>query len=262
LNIYGCDFSGAKDPTQKIYVAKGELNNNRLFIMDVVNCEERLDLFYLIETTKSPWGLDFPFSIPEPYITEYFGGSWDLFISDASISSRIHFSSIFGNVHSNSNNTGIFRNTDLQVGGKSPISSTPIGMLNMLYGGRKLLNYLRNRASVYPFDPYDSQVSRLYEVYPKHAWNTMKLTNSSNQFNRIPEAFQRNVDPNFNIRFSDNLNVQSLTPDAMDSIMACIILGYCVYFYSIEDNWNEQPSFSSRTEWNLRKNEGLILRIK
>lgn len=70
MNIYGCDFSGAKNPEGKIFIASGRLDGNSFIVEQVSSCEDRLDLFCEIRTTKAPWGMDFPFSIPEYYLEQ------------------------------------------------------------------------------------------------------------------------------------------------------------------------------------------------
>jgi hypothetical protein len=66
-------------------------------------------------------------------------------------------------------------------------------MIGMIYGGFKLLDCLvtSGQTSIYPFMPLVSGGSRLYEVYPKHTWSLLGLTNLNSNYLLIPEYFQQ-----------------------------------------------------------------------
>lgn len=130
------------------------MRQNELAITQMINCEDRLDLFQLIKSSQAPWGMDFPFSIPSTHLKKHYGGMWSQFIQDSYQDSRYGFKEKFGQIHSEKNNPSDYRITDLAVGGKSPIAATPIDMKGMLFGGRKLLYLLQGHSCVYPFEPY------------------------------------------------------------------------------------------------------------
>jgi hypothetical protein len=98
LFIYGCDFSGAQNPTNKIYVTRATLVANRLHMEEIRNCEERLDVYQAIVTSKAPWGVDVPFSIPGQYLNDKFG-SWARLLRYTTTNSRKSFrENSFGNI--------------------------------------------------------------------------------------------------------------------------------------------------------------------
>jgi hypothetical protein len=264
LLIYGCDFSGAQNPTNKIYVTRAALVANRLHIEEIINCEERLDVYQAIVASKAPWGMDVPFSIPREYLklNDKFG-SWTRLLRYTTTNSRKSFRENFLREHSIRGNHAIFRATDRQVNGKSPISNTPIDMIGMIYGGFKLLDCLvtGGQTSIYPFMPLVSTGSRLYEVYPKHTWDLLNLKNLNSSHALIPECFQKKIDNNFEITYSTQLNFSSITKDGMDSLVACITLAYCIYQSDIDSDWNKAPGFASNEEWDTRYDEGLVVRL-
>ena len=49
--------------------------------------------------------------------------------------------------------------------------------------------------------------------------------------------------------------------DAADAVVACITLASNVINSNLESNWEEKLPGISEEEWNLRRDEGLILRI-
>ena len=100
MKVFGADFSGAKDPGKGIYYAQGSLNNGTLQMERLVHCDDRLDLLAAIHLSESPWGIDFPFSLPvEAFellkikkwsellsaIAEYNRRDFDLFITDSGL---------------------------------------------------------------------------------------------------------------------------------------------------------------------------------
>jgi len=258
MKIYGCDFSGARDPESKIFVTVGELREHRLEICEISHCEERLDLFQYIVESKAAWGLDFPFSIPENYLRKFFEGSWETYIHAPY--DRKSFLERFGRIRHSAKDRSIFRETDLAVQGKSPISSTPIAMLNMLYGGRKLLKYLlkMKQACIYPFTELNLQVSRVYEVYPSHTWQVMNISRKHYTLRQISDWFGER---DFRVTFPRALEGAPLTEDQSDSLIACVTMGYCIWKYSVDSDWNRKPVFATDAEWQKRSAEGITLRI-
>lgn len=267
MDIYGCDFSGAKNPEGKIFVTRGKLTGNELSIEEVISCEDRLDLLHLIKKTSAPWGLDFPFAIPKHHLQSHYSSSWTTFIQEAYSDTREQFKSRFGIVHSGKSDIDL-RETDIAVNGKSPISATPIAMNGMLYGGRKLLFNLQNDVSIYPFTPYKREGSHLYEVYPSHLWKTLHLKSSDvATFDNLNSSFKTQIDESFNLSITPEAIQGTLNANGepnlhgMDSIMACIVMAYCIFKYDIDNNWEVRPLFATAQEWNHLSQEGLILRV-
>lgn len=50
--VYGADFSGARDPSKRIYYARGLLERDSLLITEIVLCDDRLDLFSAIHRSR------------------------------------------------------------------------------------------------------------------------------------------------------------------------------------------------------------------
>ncbi|WP_138756573.1 hypothetical protein [Paenibacillus sinopodophylli] len=269
--VYGCDFSGAKNPNGKIFVTIGILKDETLTIEKVIECEDRLDLFCMIRSNPYPWGLDFPFAIPREHLNEQYHSSWKQFIAAAYSESRVLFKHKFGKVHSGKNNERDCRITDIAAGGKSPIAETPISMNGMLYGGRKLLFNLLPSAVIYPFDSYREDAARLYEVYPSHGWLKLGIGRADElTIGQIEAAFKSKVDDRFNIKLDPAVIPRQLSGEkkgklnehAADSVMACIILAYCIYEGGLDAAWGLKPWFATDEEWNNRLHEGLIVRIE
>ncbi|AIQ59415.1 hypothetical protein [Paenibacillus borealis] len=267
MKIYGCDFSGAKNPDGKIYITEGNLEQGELTVERVFSCEDRLDLAYYIRSSKAPWGLDFPFSIPDYYLQEQYDSSWDRFLQGAYDDTREDFKQRFGVIHSGRNSRDL-RVTDIALQAKSPVSSTPIAMHGMLYGGRKLLFNLREKVSVYPFGEVRDNASRLYEVYPSHGWKALQLKSTSQDApGEIPARFNALVDETFAITVTAQAALGTLdaggkpNPHARDSMMACIPLAYCIYKYDLEKHWPVRPPFATEGEWAAREREGLAVRL-
>jgi hypothetical protein len=181
MQVYGADFSGAMNPSKGIYYAQGSLSAGKLSIEQIVHCDDRLDLLVAIHFSKAPWGLDFPFSIPEEAFRQLKLNSWeelltlsaeyerkgfDRFITDSGIpacESQCRDHSICCRV------------ADASIHSFSSLKRTNPNMRMMTYAGLKLLSYLRSLGNVvYPFDKLDKGVSRLYEVYPSHTWRQVR----------------------------------------------------------------------------------------
>lgn len=267
MDIYGCDFSGAKNPEGRIFIASGRLSGASFTVEQVYSCEDRLDLTHFIKTSRAPWGMDFPFSVPEYYLEHQYASSWDKFIQGAYEDTREQFKQRFGQIHSGKSSRDL-RETDIAVDAKSPVSSTPIAMHAMLYGGRKLLYNLREDVSVYPFDPYRENASRLYEVYPGYGWKALKLKSSDPlALHNINASFKAQVDSGFEVFITAEAAEATLDDNgkanlhARDAVMACIEMAYCNHKYGLESSGQIQPDFATEQEWRLRALEGLVVRM-
>ncbi|WP_054941237.1 hypothetical protein [Paenibacillus ihuae] len=267
LTVYGCDFSGAKNPEGKIFIACGSLAGGSFTVNQVYSCEDRLDLYHYIHMSRAPWGMDFPFSIPKYYLERQYASSCDRFIQGAYEDTREQFKQRFGQIHSGKNSRDL-RETDVAVDAKSPLASTPIAMHAMLYGGRKLLYNLRGAASVYPFEPYKENSSRLYEVYPGYGWKTLKLKSSDPEaFDKLDTSFKTLIDSGFEVCITAEAAKATLDHQgkanlhARDAVMACIEMAYCIRKYKLESSEHTQPEFATAQEWRLRSLEGLVVRM-
>jgi hypothetical protein len=66
MQIYGADFSGARDPGGGIYFIMGRLSDSTLPVEEAQPCDDRLDLFAAIVESNASWGLDSSFAVPTP----------------------------------------------------------------------------------------------------------------------------------------------------------------------------------------------------
>lgn len=262
LDVYGCDFSGARDAAKKIAVCKGRLTGSVWTLEALYDLEERLDLVARIAATNAPWGMDMPFSIPEGVLAGW--GDWSTFVSAAGVLERETFKAKFPPRHSRFADAELFRATDLAVSAKSPISATPLDMRGMLFGSLKVLHTLAvcRRISVYPFDTApDPNRARLYEVYPGH----LTLALHSGRKSLVPaqwdEAFQAVVDPHFRLEMSASMCAEITGEHRRDAVLACIVTAYHMYRYGLDTDWSAPPPYATNAEWSRRTREGLILRV-
>jgi hypothetical protein len=66
MQVYGADFSGARDPGGGIYFTMGRLSDSTLPVEEAQPCDDRLDLFAAIVESNASWGLDSSFAVPTP----------------------------------------------------------------------------------------------------------------------------------------------------------------------------------------------------
>ena len=264
MKVFGADFSGAKDPSKGIYYAQGSLNNGTLHLERLVHCDDRLDLLAAIHFSKSPWGIDFPFSLPvEAFkllkirkwteliaaIVEYNRRDFDLFIADSGLPAC--------NIRCKESSS-CCRATDASINSFSPLKSVNPNMRMMTYAGLKLLSYARRLGNVvYPFDQFNEKVSRLYEVYPSNTWNQAGLSRDTNLGPFVEKLYEKY---GFRVKIDKQmLKVSNL--DQADAVVACVTMAYALERYGLEEDWNSQHAWISDLEWANRHLEGLIVKI-
>ena len=141
----------------------------------------------------------------------------------------------------------------------SPFKGTNPNMRSMTYSGMKLLAYLRQLGHVvYPFDKYQDNVARPYEVYPSYLWRNLGLKR-----NIDIREFIRRFNLNFNLKIDMQLKegqIDSL--DASDAVVACASLGQVIYEFQIDskNSWDKKLCWINEQEWENRLLEGLIVR--
>ena len=264
MKVFGADFSGAKNPAKGIYYAQGTLKNRTLHLERIVHCDDRLDLLAAIHFSKSPWGVDFPFSIPADALERLGFINWselidaiigfnrkdfDCFIADNGIDScngRCKESSL------------CCRAVDASINSFSPLKKVMPNMRMMTYAGLKFLSYVRRLENVvYPFDHFNGKVSRLYEVYPSDTWNQVGLPRGTDL-----EPFIENFYEKYGLRVKIEKHMLNLTKlDQADAVVACVTMAYALESYGLEDDWNRQHSWISDLEWANRHLEGLIVKV-
>ncbi|MGG4146907.1 hypothetical protein ABEW34_27725 [Paenibacillus algorifonticola] len=201
----------------------------------------------------------------------HYRSSWEDLIAAAYSDTRERFKTKFGNVHRGKNDAVDCRITDIAANAKSPIATTPISMNGMLLGSRRLLLNVMDSATIYPFTARKGEKSsRLYEVYPSNGWSRLGLNREElHDIQRLPDVFKVKIDPDFHISFNSNLipleqrgqKAGKANQHATDAMMACLTLAYCQMKYGIDDDWGHKPAFASAEEWQLIRQEGLIVRM-
>ena len=91
MKIYGADFSGSKTPYGGIYYAEGDREENRFTLRRVVACDDRLDLAYAVHASLAPWGLDFPFALPQETLKVFGVNTWEKLLEEVACLSRREF---------------------------------------------------------------------------------------------------------------------------------------------------------------------------
>jgi len=264
MQVYGADFSGARNPSKGIYYAQGFLSTGELSIERIVHCDDRLDLLTAIHFSKAPWGLDFPFSLPAEALKQMKIGSWGDLLDTTAKYQRSDFGVFVEDSgvppcelrcegHSN-----CCRAVDGSIKSYSSLKKTNPNMRMMTYAGLKMLSYLRQFGNVvYPFDRFEQGVSRLYEVYPSHTWRQVGLSRSAD-LGPFVELFNNKY--GFKVKLENHfLRLENL--DAADAVVACVTMAYALDQYGLEDDWNRQYDWISDLEWAKRYEEGLIVKV-
>lgn len=261
--FYGADFSGAKDPSRRIYYVVGEATSGKIIIQDLIHCDDRLDLFAAVNSTAAPWGIDFPFALPMDAYRALGLKDWQALMDFIATQEREEFLALLERhiVPQESNcakHSVCCRLADAAIGSFSPFKKYNPNMQAMIYGGLKLLSYLRRFGNnIYPFDKPDKSRSRVYEVYPSHVWKTLGLKRSGD-LEKFAKKFNEKI--GVEVIIPENLHkVGSL--DASDAVVACVTMGQTLLRSGIDYDWDTIPPWVSLREWEIRLWEGLIIRL-
>jgi hypothetical protein len=259
--VCGADFSGARDPSRGIYYAKAEIEDNIILINEVVHCDDRLDLFCAISRFRCPWGVDFPFSIPR-YSFELLGiNSWEQLLGKVSKLERDEFKTFLNGVGSQERRCSVHseycRISDAVLESFSPFKENMPNMKGMIYGGLRFLNHLRQAGHyIFPFDVFNKDMSRIYEVYPSHTWKALSLERSTDLSN-----FKSEIETcGLTLEIPEHIAIPN--KDAADAVVACVTLASNILYSDIEKDWAKILPGISQAEWDLRNFEGLIVRLK
>jgi hypothetical protein len=257
MKVYGADFSGAQQPRNICYV-EGELDRDLLTITQMTHCDDRLDLFAAIVHSRAPWGLDFPFALTRQ-IYEWLGvAGWEGLLAQVARMHRYEFREIhLGHQEGKCREPGIYcRYTDVAVNAYSAMKQHNPNMRGMTYGGLKLLAHLRQaNVQVYPFDAYDGDAARVYEVYPSHTWKQVGLPRGMDM-QRFADHFNRLEAVPLQVRLEwETVENQ----DMADSVVACVTTAAALS--GLEPGWDICPPAVTAAEWQHRHDEGLIIRF-
>jgi hypothetical protein len=257
MKVYGADFSGAEKPRNICYV-EGELDGDVFTITKTTHCDDRLDLFTAIVKSGAPWGLDFPFALTRKMYDLLGVSGWEGLLRRVAGMRRHEFRDIpLGRFEGKCTEPGIFcRHTDVEVNAYSAMKQHNPNMRGMIYGGLKLLAYLRQMdVRIYPFDDYEGDAARVYEVYPSYAWARVGLPRGMDM-QRFADQFNRLESSPFEVRLNDE---QVEHQDMADSIVASVTTAAALR--SLEPDWDTCPPAITVPEWQHRHAEGLIIRF-
>jgi hypothetical protein len=263
MQVYGADFSGARDSSKGIYYAEAELNDLQIIIKNVTHCDDRLDLFAAITNSNAPWGLDFPFALPCESYNLLGLESWQQLLELTHSLSREKFAPLINSKLGNyeacpSEKNYQCRYTDVAVKSFSPLKKFNPNMQAMIYGGFKLLHYLNKAGTcIYPFSKLTHSQTRVYEVYPSYLWAKVKMRRTLNLNNFIKA---------FNLKYPLKIEIPSKyheapNQDFADAIIASICMATCIKEHRIDQDWQQKPKNVSKDEWDTRFLEGLIIRV-
>jgi len=267
--VYGVDFSGARNPSGKLYVAWGTLSadGSEFEPERCVACDDRLDAFAMLlrSSPDSIWGWDVPFAPAGPAYDRIGFATWEEWLALAAGSSRSSFletlDEAFPAVETPCAVHGwACRHTDVACRAASPFKRVQPNLRAMIYAGWKLLSYAREAGcTVYPFDEASEERGgpALFEVYPSH---TARLAGGARRLElsaaaeaarenagwRRTPAVERFVAPN---------------QDAADACVACLTLASAYASDREAFAGGARPSFAGEEEWSARGREGLIVRL-
>ena len=265
MKVYGADFSGGRDASRGIYYAEGSLDSGSMIIDRVVHCDDRLDLLAAIHLSKAPWGLDFPFSLPEKAFGLLQLEGWNELLAKAVQCGRNEFERFVSERGVPScearcrEHSLCCRAVDASINSFSALKRTNPNMRAMTYAGLKLLSYLRSLGNaVYPFDQFNKEASRLYEVYPSRTWRLAGLSRGIDL-----EPFVSG----FSDRYGFRVVMGRLAPgldclDAADAVVACVTLGFVLHRDGLEGDWKKRYKWINGVEWKQRSIEGLIVKVE
>ncbi len=263
MEIYGADFSGARDPRGGIYYALGRMSESSLTIEKVQPCDDRLDLFAAIVESDSAWALDFPFAVPGPAYKPLGLSNWqDLLTLACSLDRqefRTHLSEALPDAFESKcqQHSVECRHTDAKSASYSPFKQYRPNMRAMIYGGFKQLGHLRRQGvSVYPFEDPTPTGSKVYEVYPANTWQKVGVRRTT-EIERFVVAFNQSGSLSVRLRIGPD-DVADL--DAADAVVACVTLASAIHAFDLDTQWNNPSPCTTSEEWQVREKEGLIVR--
>lgn len=260
--VGGADFSGAANPSGRIWCAYGSLTTCELHIEEIRRCDDRLDLFQTMITRKGVWGLDAPFSLPAQCLTQLGLATWEALLQRATDSSRQEFiraiTDVAGSQEARCSSPSAFcRVTDVAARALSPLKRHNPDMATMTYAGIKLVAYLRRAGmAIYPFDALDADMS-VMEVYPSALWAQL----GSRRYADI-RAFLTSVHEilPFAVTVDETQIPDPPSQDACDAVVACVTLALIAHQPGWPDRLSQQLAQAAPNEWCVRRTEGMIIR--
>ena len=241
--IFGIDFSAAKNPGDKIWISKGHLKRNRITVEYTESAKSlwgnlgSKESYYreirdlVLENPSGVFGMDFSFSLPEECLD---GATWNDFIS---------------NFHKNFLTPNIFRKHCLKMTGSrekrrevevemgAPLSPYNLWIYKQTYHGmRDILAPLMDSVSIIPYTQAIPERPWLLEVYPglilkerniyiPYKGNKNESTKTKNRDLMVEELTSKSfdgLDLEVDESCIENMKKNS-GGDALDSFMALLV---------------------------------------
>jgi hypothetical protein len=262
MRVFGADFSGARDPSGRIYIAAGWWNEDRLHIESVVPCDDRLDLFAHILKSGGVWGLDFPFAFPFASYELLGLIDWGALLEWVSGSSREQYLERLTAYHALVTERPCLqaglccRATDAAVQAQSVFKQVNPSMRVMTYSGLKLLHYLCGQGvAVYPFDNVSAKENWVAEVYPSHTWQALGYRQRTMDLRELPDRLHHYT----GYALTVNASVAIPKQDAADAMLACVTMALAIR--AQEFATGQLPANWTEAERSVYQWEGGIVRI-
>jgi hypothetical protein len=261
-DIYGVHFGGGWGVDASFAI--GSLSGSDLTVWGARRCDSHQELLEAIVYFNGPWGLDFPFALPAWTYQTFSNRDWPALLdfADTFEEAQVRYYITAAGLDDVEDECrrpgGMCRVTDAESGAMSPMKWTRPNRLGMTHEGLRLLSRLRARgASVYPFDTPGRAHPRLYEVHPAGAYARLGLGDAPGPRDFVA-AFNgwdgRAVD--LSVRWG-SLPVGY----ALDAVVSCATLANAIRAFDLDRSWDEMPACATREEWEIRRKEGLIVRL-
>ena len=251
--------------------AVGRLSGSTLTLEDVHRCDDESDVHVAIlgsvgASASASWGLDFPFSLPDAVYRGFSLRDWPALLDFADnfemtdLLGFLESGELFGPKEACQHPGDGCRITDAESGAFSPLKRYMPDRLEAAHGGLRLLGFLKpyEKAVVYPFEEPARERARLYETYPAGTMDRLGLGKPLNTrhfieaFNNLPGRAVE-VAP-----LPDHFRGREYD---MAAVVSCATLANAIRAFDLNESWDHKPAFATVPEWEIRKKEGLIVRL-
>jgi hypothetical protein len=250
--------------------AVGRLSGSTLTLEDVHRCDDESDVHVEIlfsgASASATWGLDFPFSLPDAVYRDFSLRDWPalLKIADAlektELVQALEVGELFDPRRACQRPGDGCRITDAESGAFSPLKRYMPDRLEAAHSGLRLLGFLKRykAAVVYPFEEPDRERARLYETNPASTMDRLGLGKPLNPRDFI-EAFNNLPGRAVEIApLPDHIRGREYE---MATVVSCATLANAIRAFDLDESWDHKPAFATVPEWEIRKQEGLIVRL-
>ena len=254
----GVDFSGAREPLSNLWSALGVPRDGLLHVLDLRPHAFRADLMRFIADGCRPlcdvpddarvlWGLDFPFSLPQPACEQLLGQtqpSWPDVLEWVATRPPNEVVSAASE----------FQKTARSVDVGRAMAPLDLRLHKQTLQGMRLLDELRRQPDtcVHPFDS-DPARTTLLEVYPSITARDLGVTGRKPTKPAQALARRRKLEPFVRFAHPSMEACAATLEDAWDAVLACLTA------YLVRDDL-DQPWRVGRVPQGLVQLEGWIYR--